>query len=107
PRRMEATSGHIAGEIDSVLAEYLRGQVTVMGVLAIYYAAALWLAGLQFAVPIGVLTGLLIFVPYLGFGIGLVLALLAALLQFAMWKGVLIVLGVYGIGQLLEGFVLT
>jgi predicted PurR-regulated permease PerM len=107
PRRWETQSRQIAGEIDTVLAEYLRGQVTVMGILAIYYAAALWLAGLQFAVPIGVLTGLLIFVPYLGFGIGLVLALLVALLQFASWQGVILVLIVYGIGQLLESFVLT
>ena len=107
PRRWEVQSRQIAGEIDTVLAEYLRGQVTVMGILAIYYAAALWLAGLQFAVPIGVLTGLLIFVPYLGFGIGLVLALVVALLQFASWQGVIVVLIVYGIGQLLESFVLT
>jgi predicted PurR-regulated permease PerM len=78
-----------------------------MGILAIYYAVALWFAGLQFAVPIGVLTGLLIFIPYLGFGIGLILALLVALLQFATWQGVIIVLVVYGIGQLLESFVLT
>jgi predicted PurR-regulated permease PerM len=107
PRRWEIASRQMAGEIDGVLAEYLRGQVTVMGILAIYYAAALWFAGLQFAVPIGVLTGLLIFVPYLGFGIGLMLALLVALLQFAAWQGVIVVLVVYGIGQLLEGFVLT
>jgi predicted PurR-regulated permease PerM len=107
PRRWDASARQIAGEIDRVLAEYLRGQVTVMGILAIYYAAALWLVGLQFAVPIGVLTGLLIFIPYLGFGVGLILALLVALLQFATWQGVIFVLIVYGIGQLIESFVLT
>jgi predicted PurR-regulated permease PerM len=107
PRRWEVSSRQIAGEVDSVLAEYLRGQVTVMGLLAVFYAAALWLAGLQFAIPIGVLTGLLIFVPYLGFGIGLVLAIVVALLQFGTLKGVLIILGVYGVGQLVESFVLT
>ena len=107
PRRWNKYSLVIAGEIDSVLAEYLRGQITVMAILAVYYAAALWIAGLQFAVPIGVLTGLLIFVPYLGFGIGLVLALLVALLQFAAWQGVVAVLIVYGIGQALESFLLT
>jgi predicted PurR-regulated permease PerM len=90
-----------------VLAEYLRGQVTVMAILAAFYAAALWLAGLQFAVPIGVLTGLLIFVPYLGFGIGLALAMVVALLQFSAWQGVFGVLAVYGIGQLIESLVLT
>ena len=107
PRRWDKASQQIAGEIDGVLAEYLRGQITVMAILAVYYAVALWIAGLQFAVPIGVLTGLLIFVPYLGFGIGLVLALLVALLQFSAWQGVLAVLVVYGIGQMVESFLLT
>jgi predicted PurR-regulated permease PerM len=107
PRRWSRRSQTIAVEIDRVLAEYLRGQVTVMAILAVYYAAALWVAGLQFAVPIGVLTGLLIFVPYLGFGIGLALAVVVALLQFSVWQGVAGVLVVYGIGQLLEALVLT
>ena len=107
PRRWSMSSEAFAVEIDGVLAEYLRGQVTVMAILAIYYAMALTLAGLQFAVPIGVLTGLLIFVPYLGFGIGLVLAVVVALLQFSAWQGVVGVLVVYGIGQLLESMVLT
>jgi predicted PurR-regulated permease PerM len=107
PRRWDLRARRIVGEIDSVLAEYLRGQITVMLTLAVFYALALWAAGLQFAVPIGVLTGLLIFVPYLGFGIGLLLALLVALLQYSSAQGVLIVLGIYGVGQLLEGFVLT
>jgi len=54
-----------------------------------------------------VFTGLAIAVPYVGFGIGLVLSLLAGLLQFGALKGVLLVAAVYGIGQLLESFVLT
>ncbi|MEP7084441.1 MAG: AI-2E family transporter [Betaproteobacteria bacterium] len=107
PRRWDRASLVIAGEIDGVLAEYLRGQITVMAILAVYYAVALWIAGLQFAVPIGVLTGLLIFIPYLGFGIGLMLALVVALLQFSAWQGIVAVMVVYGIGQLLESFLLT
>ncbi|MEO8137330.1 MAG: AI-2E family transporter [Betaproteobacteria bacterium] len=107
PRRWSVPAFAIAKEIDTVLAEYLRGQVTVMLVLSVFYAAGLWLAGLQFAVPIGVLTGLLIFIPYLGFGIGLVLALLVALLQFPTWQGIVAVLAVFGVGQLIESFVLT
>ena len=107
PRRWSNSSASFAGEIDRVLAEYLRGQITVMAILAVYYAAALWLAGLQFAVPIGVLTGLLIFIPYLGFGVGLALAVVAALLQFPTWQGVAGVLLVYGIGQVLESLALT
>lgn len=107
PRRWNIPARAIATQIDTVLAEYLRGQVTVMLVLALFYAAGLWFAGLQFAVPIGVLTGLLIFIPYLGYGIGLVLALLVALLQFSSWQGIAGVIAVYGVGQIIESFLLT
>jgi len=90
-----------------VLAEFVRGQLSVMGVLAAYYAVGLSLAGLKFAVPIGILTGLLVFVPYVGFGLGFVLGVLSALLQWNGWPGFIAVLSVYGIGQLLEGYVLV
>jgi predicted PurR-regulated permease PerM len=106
PRRWFAKVRAIAIEIDDILAEFLRGQLWVMGVLATYYAIGLSLVGLQFALPIGILTGLLVFVPYVGFGLGLVLGVIAALLQFTGWPGFLAVLAVYGIGQLLEGYVL-
>jgi len=105
PRRWLAKLGTVAVEVDDVLAEFLRGQASVMIVLAIYYA--LWIAGLQFAVPIGILTGLLVFVPYVGFGLGLVLGVLAALLQWHGLPGFVAVLAVYGVGQLLEGYVLV
>ncbi|HWZ74751.1 MAG TPA: AI-2E family transporter [Casimicrobiaceae bacterium] len=106
PRRWLAKVRTMAIEIDNVLGEFLRGQLSVMGVLAIYYAIGLTLAGLQFALPIGILTGLLVFIPYVGFGLGLILGLLAALLQWNGWPGFAAVLAVYGIGQLLEGYVL-
>jgi predicted PurR-regulated permease PerM len=106
PRRWLATVRTMAIEIDDVLGEFLRGQLSVMAVLAIYYAVGLTLAGLQFALPIGILTGLLVFVPYVGFGLGLILGVLAALLQWNGWPGFAAVLAVYGIGQLLEGYVL-
>jgi predicted PurR-regulated permease PerM len=107
PRRWLAKLRTVAAEVDDVLAEFLRGQASVMTVLAIYYVIALWIAGLQFAVPIGLLTGLLVFVPYVGFGLGLVLGVLAALLQWHGLPGFVAVLAVYGIGQLLEGYVLV
>ena len=76
--------------------------------LALYYSAGLALFGLDLALPIGVFTGLAVFVPYLGYGLGLLLALLAALLQFASpAQALLAVAVVYGLGQLLESFVLT
>ncbi len=106
PRRWIAKTRTMAFEIDNVLGEFLRGQLSVMAVLAVYYAVALTLAGLQFALPIGILTGLLVFIPYVGFGLGLILGILAALLQWNGWPGFAAVLAVYGIGQLLEGYVL-
>jgi predicted PurR-regulated permease PerM len=107
PRRWLPRVRQIAREIDRVLAEFLRGQLAVMGVLAVYYSIGLTIAGLQFALPIGILTGLLVFIPYVGFGLGLVLGVLAALLQWSGWPGFLAVLAVYGIGQLLENYVLV
>ncbi|MDR3212930.1 MAG: AI-2E family transporter [Azoarcus sp.] len=97
----------IAGEIDRVLAQFCRGQLSVMLLLAMYYSFGLWLAGIDFALPVGVLTGLLIFIPYAGFLGGLALAVLTALLQGGGWEPLTGVAVVYGIGQLIESFALT
>jgi predicted PurR-regulated permease PerM len=98
-------------DADDVLGEYLRGQLMVMGVLAVYYSLALAAFGLDLAFPIGAFTGLAVFVPYLGFGLGLVLALLAGLLEFSATQGasyaVLMVAVVFGAGQVIESFFLT
>jgi predicted PurR-regulated permease PerM len=106
PRQFEHKIREIAREIDSVLAEFLRGQLSVMLVLAVYYAIALWVVGLEHALAIGILTGLLVFIPYVGYGLGLTLGLIAALLQWTGWPFFLAVLGVYLVGQLLENYVL-
>jgi predicted PurR-regulated permease PerM len=94
-------------EVDEVLGQYLRGQISVMLVMAIFYSVGLMLGGLQLALPIGVFTGLAMFVPYVGYGLGLVLALLAGTLQFGLMKAGIVVGVVYGLGQLLESFYLT
>jgi predicted PurR-regulated permease PerM len=94
-------------ECDAVLGQYLRGQLLVMLTMAVYYSTGLALFGLELALPIGVFTGLAMFVPYVGFGIGLILALLAGLLQFASAKAFIMVAAVYGSGQIVEGFFLT
>ncbi|OOG58874.1 AI-2E family transporter [Polaromonas sp. C04] len=94
-------------ESDTVLGQYLRGQLLVMLMLAVYYSVGLSLFGLDLAMPIGIFTGLAVFVPYLGFGLGLVLATLAGLLQFASIKALAMVAVVYGLGQLVESFFLT
>ena len=107
PRRYAKEVKAIAGEIDEVLAEFLRGQLSVMGLLALYYALGLWIGGLDFALPIGIITGLLVFVPYLGFALGLALAVMVALLQFDGATGLIIIAVVFGFGQLLESFFLT
>ena len=107
PRRFVPRITGMARESDELLAQYLRGQLLVMIVLAVYYSAALALIGLDVALPVGVLTGLLGFVPYLGFGLGMLLALVAALLQFAGWSAVIWVAVIYTVGQLLESFILT
>lgn len=107
PTRWQADSFSMAHEIDLLLAQYLRGQFAVMGALAVYYSLALLLTGLTLAVPIGVLTGLLVFIPYVGFALGFVLAILAGLLEFQSLGGVLAILAVYGAGQVLESVFLT
>ncbi len=107
PPRLRGAFDGFMGECDTVLGEYLRGQLLVMLSLAVFYAVGLSLFGLDLAWPIGVFTGLAVFVPYLGFGVGLVLALLAGLLQFAPGQAALMVAVVYGLGQMVESFVLT
>ena len=107
PRRLHGRARTIALEIDAVLAEFLRGQLLVMLVMVVYYVTALWLAKLQFALPIGLLTGLLVFIPYVGAVTGFVLGTLAALLQFNDFAGVAWVWVAFAIGQVLEGMVVT
>jgi predicted PurR-regulated permease PerM len=107
PRRWHPQFASMVGEIDAVLSQFLRGQLAVMAALAVYYGLALSVAGFKSALAIGVLTGTLIFVPYVGYAIGLVLALLSGLLQFEAWEAGLKVAIVYGFGQVLEGFFLT
>ena len=107
PLRLLDAYQSFANEADAVLGQYLRGQLLVMLVLAVFYSVGLALFGLDLALPIGIFTGLAVFIPYLGFGVGLVLALLAGLLQFASVKALVMVAMVYGAGQALEGFYLT
>lgn len=111
PPRLRASSDGFMTEADTVLGQYLRGQLLVMAILSVYYSAALALFGLDLALPIGVFTGLAIFVPYLGYGLGLVLAIFAGLLEFSAGSGVgyplIMVAVVYGFGQVVESLYLT
>jgi predicted PurR-regulated permease PerM len=107
PRRWDERTAVVTRDIDTVLAEFLHGQLSVMIVLALYYSIALSVARLDHALPIGILTGLLVFIPYVGFGLGLTLGMIAAVLQWTGWPGFLAVAAVYGVGQLLENYVLV
>jgi predicted PurR-regulated permease PerM len=107
PRRWVQQTVAMANEVDSLLAQYLRGQLLVMLTLAAYYSVALMIARFDVALPVGILTGLLVFIPYLGFSLGLGLALIAAVLQFSDWHGLISVAIIYGCGQMLESFFLT
>lgn len=97
----------IAREVDKVVAEFMRGQLSVMAALCVFYSLGLWLVGLEMALSIGLIAGLLSFVPYLGFALAFILAVLLALLQFTSLAQVVPVLIVFGVGQLLESFILT
>src|SRR5574340_629035 len=88
PRPWLGAVRRIACAMDAVVGEFLRGQLSVMAALSLYYAVALWFAGLDYALPIALLTGVLSFVPFLGFGLGMALALLVAVLQFSDWTSV-------------------
>ena len=107
PRRLHAKARAILAEIDAVLAEFLRGQLLVMVVMSLYYFGALWLARLEFALPIGIITGLLVFIPYVGAVTGFVLGTMAATMQFGSVAGLAWVWLAFAIGQVLEGMVVT
>lgn len=107
PRRFVKSVAHAVEEVDDILAQYLRGQILVMIVLAAYYSVALSIARFDLALPVGIITGFLVFIPYLGYGLGLVLALIGAILQFDGFSGLMSVAIIYGIGQMLESFYLT
>ncbi len=107
PRRVEPTVVRLARDADQVLGAFLRGQLMVMLALASVYSLGLYLVGLDFALLIGLIAGLVSFVPYLGFLVGILLAGIATWLQFQELFMLLPVAAVFAVGQALEGMVLT
>ncbi len=107
PRRFIDTFNRITLNMDSVLGEFLRGQLMVMLIMGVIYGTGLMLTGLDSGFAIGMIAGILVFVPYLGAFTGLLLATLAGALQFGSWNGMLMVWGVFAIGQFLESFLIT
>jgi len=107
PRSVEPKISEMTGECDAVLAEFLRGQVLVMTALGFIYTVGLWMVGLDLALLVGVVSGLVSFVPYMGFLLGIVMAGIAAFFQFQELLPIIGVAVVFGVGQLVEGTVLT
>jgi len=107
PRRWVPVVSRLAGESDEVLGAFLRGQFSVMIALGSIYSIGLWVAGLDLALLIGMFAGLVSFIPYMGATVGVVSAGIAAMVQFGDVWSLVPVLIVFGVGQTLEGTVLT
>jgi predicted PurR-regulated permease PerM len=107
PRSVEPTVARLARESDDTLSGFVRGQLSVMIVLGIFYAIALLAVGLDVGPLIGIIAGLISFVPYLGAIIGVLMAVVAALVAYHDWLHVILVLGVFGVGHVLEAYVLV
>jgi predicted PurR-regulated permease PerM len=108
PVHQRATVRRLAREIDAAIAGFVRGQSAVCLILGSFYAVALTLSGLNFGLLIGLISGLITFIPYVGSMTGLILALGVAVAQFwPEYTLILIVLGIFLVGQFLEGNVLA
>ena len=107
PRRIEPVVSKLAKESDEIIGAFLRGQVIVMAALGVIYSIGLAIIGLDFSLLIGMLAGLVSFVPYLGLITGILAASIAALLQFHSVLNLIPVLVVFGLGQLISDFFLT
>lgn len=107
PRRYESVTVKLVKECDAVLSEFFRGQLMVMIAQGVIYSIGLWIIGLEFSLLIGMTAGLVSFVPYLGAIVGIVIASIAAFMQFHDFIHIVFVLIVFGVGQTLEGVVLS
>ena len=107
PRPIEPVVTRLARESDSVLAGFLRGQISVMLALGLVYWLGLWMVGIDLALLIGLIAGLVSFIPYLGAITGIGIGLVAALVQYGDWAHVFMVAAVFGVGQVLESVAFT
>jgi len=107
PLRAQETVHHLAMHTDGLLSQYLNGMIIVISIMSVFYSISLSLIGIQGAVALGIFTALMIVIPYIGITLGFSLAILSALLQFGPQYEMIAVLALYGLGQFLEGFVLT
>ncbi len=97
----------LAGECDQALSAFIRGQLLVMLALGLVYSLGLSFVGLELALLIGMISGLASIVPYLGFIVGIISALVAGFFQFDSFLSLALIVGVYLVGQVLESVVFT
>lgn len=107
PKSYQNNLHHMFHDIDLMLSAYLRGQISVMVIMACYYAIALHIVGLDSGIVIGLLTGLLVFIPYLGILTGLIISLSVGFASFHGMHQIIAVLIAFGIGHVLEGGLVT
>jgi predicted PurR-regulated permease PerM len=108
PIPQRETVRQLAREIDAAIAGFVRGQTAVCLILGSFYAVALTLSGLNFGLLIGLISGVITFIPYVGSMTGLILALGVAVAQFwPAYSSILMVLGIFLVGQFLEGNLLA
>lgn len=107
PHQYAKGAMNIWSEINRTLSGFIRGQISVCLCLAVYYAVGLSLVGLELGALVGMIAGILSFIPYFGFLTGVLLSILLAVTQDAtmsMWIGLAII---FSIGQILESYILT
>ena len=107
PLRWRDQAQGLLTEVDTLLGQWLRGQLQVMLAMAAFYSLGLLLAGFELWLPIGVLSGLLMAIPYMGFALGMAFALVDGMLQLGPLYGLVAVAIVYGLGQAVESYFLT
>lgn len=107
PRSYVATTHSIIKDIDTMMSAYMRGQLSVMLIMATYYASALFFIDLTSGIMIGIMTGLLVFVPYVGILTGFFLSICVAIAGSASMHGIIAILIVFMIGHILEGGLVT
>lgn len=107
PRPYEKTTLNIVGECHSVLGAFVKGQFLVMLLLGVVYAVGLQMIGLEVGLIIGMIAGLSSIIPYLGFAVGIIAAVIATLFQFGLdWTHLALVGVVFMVGQMVEGYIL-
>ena len=106
PRPYELTIRHIFLEINETIGGFARGQALVCLVIGTYYSIALTFAGLDFGIVVGMVIGMMAFIPYLGALVGFMLSIGIALAQFTEWSSVGIVAGIFAFGQTMEAYFL-